>query len=150
MLSVGRIDVEWEPVARATGGTLAVRARASREGDIVAVQQIVAEAGGTGPVEVVVEAPPMERLEGNRRLWWRAVAAATELGVGLSEGEVGSPGPANGLSVLTPTLDGLGAVPGARDSGGVGVDVARMPERAAVSGSDAGRPAPRTPAELIS
>ena len=132
MLSGGRIDVEWEPVERANGDTLAVRARAWCEGDIDALQQIVAEAGVTGPVEGVVEVPPMERLEGNRRLWWRAVAAATELGVGLAEGELGSPGPANRLSVLTPTLDGLGAVPCARDPGGAGFDLARMPERAAV------------------
>jgi glutamate carboxypeptidase len=61
-------------------------------------------------IEGRVGRPPMEPDEDSRRLWARATAAASALGIPLEQGMAGGGSDGNFTSQFTPTLDGLGAV----------------------------------------
>jgi glutamate carboxypeptidase len=78
--------------------------------------------------------PPLEPTPGNRALWARALEAAGELGLPLGEGTAGGGSDGNFTSPLVPTLDGLGAVGDGAHAVHEHVEVARMPERAALLG----------------
>jgi glutamate carboxypeptidase len=54
--------------------------------------------------------PPLERTERNRELYGRAAALADSMGLELAEATAGGGSDGNTTSLLTPTLDGLGAV----------------------------------------
>lgn len=76
--------------------------------------------------------PPLEPTPGNRALWHSACKVAGELGLTLAEGTAGGASDGNTASQLAPTLDGLGAVGDGAHAAHEHVEVARMPERAAL------------------
>lgn len=80
-----------------------------------------------------IDRPPLPRASG-AELFERARKVTSELGLGELEGvEVGGGSDGNFTAALgTPTLDGLGAVGGGAHAEGEWVDIARMPERAAL------------------
>ena len=68
-----------------------------------------------------------------RRLFETARACAAEIGVALEEGATGGGSDGNFTAALgVPTLDGLGAVGDGAHALHEHVDVARLPERAAI------------------
>lgn len=86
--------------------------------------------GVTLTVEGGLRNPPLERTPGNRNLWTAALAVARTLGLSLAEVEVGGGSDGNHTSVLTPTLDGLGAVGGGAHALDEHLMLDRMSERA--------------------
>lgn len=79
-----------------------------------------------------VDRPPMEKTPGNRELWRRARTAAQELGLEIGEGTSGGGSDGNFTSAHTPTLDGLGPVGAGAHAPEEHVEIARLPERAAL------------------
>ncbi len=83
-------------------------------------------------VEGGIEAPPMERTPGNRRLWKAAQAAARELGLELGETLAGGGSDGNTTSQHTPTLDGLGPRGGGAHAAHEFVAIDSLAERCAL------------------
>ncbi len=83
-------------------------------------------------VEGGFDRPPLEPTAGNRALWRRAGAVASELGIEIEEASVGGASDGNLTSALIPTLDGLGAVGDGAHTEHEHVLVERLPERAAL------------------
>ena len=83
-------------------------------------------------VEGGFDRPPLEPTAGNRALWRRAGAVASELGIEIEEANVGGASDGNLTSALIPTLDGLGAVGDGAHTEHEHVLVERLPERAAL------------------
>ncbi len=79
-----------------------------------------------------VDRPPLERTPGNRRLWEAARVLAELMEIPLEEGRAGGASDGNTTSVLTPTLDGLGAVGDGAHAAHEYVDVDRTLERCAL------------------
>jgi glutamate carboxypeptidase len=98
-----------------------------------AIRGLVATTPGTRlEVTGALDRPPLLATPANLGLWRTAEAAARELGMVLGEGVAGGASDGNVTSRLTATLDGLGAVGGGAHSLDEHVEVARMPERAAL------------------
>lgn len=76
--------------------------------------------------------PPLEKTPGNRVLWEEAVTVAGEIGLALGEASVGGASDGNLTSMVTPTLDGLGAVGDGAHADYEHLVVERLPERAAL------------------
>jgi glutamate carboxypeptidase len=92
--------------------------------------------------------PPLEPTPRNRMLWQRACRAAEDLGLQVDEAQVGGASDGNFASVLTATLDGLGAVGDGAHAEHEHVVLERMPERAALLARLlAGPPGPGGPME---
>jgi len=89
-------------------------------------------AGTTLAVENVEFRPPLEPTPRNRALWSQAVEAARALGIELEEGTAGGASDGNTTSLLTATLDGLGAVGDGAHAEDEHVVIDRLPERAAL------------------
>lgn len=83
-------------------------------------------------VEGEVDRPPLELTPGNRVLWDAAVRCARDLGLELEEGTAGGASDGSFTSQITPTLDGLGVVGDGAHALHEHVEIARMPERAAL------------------
>jgi glutamate carboxypeptidase len=83
-------------------------------------------------VEGGVDRPPLVMTAANRRLWDVAEEAGRRLGLNLAQGVAGGASDGNTTSLYTATLDGLGAVGGGAHSLDEHVELARMPERAAL------------------
>ena len=83
-------------------------------------------------VEGEMDRPPLELTPGNRALWEAAVRCARDLGLNLEEGTAGGASDGSFTSQITPTLDGLGVVGDGAHAVHEHVEVARMPERAAL------------------
>jgi glutamate carboxypeptidase len=79
-----------------------------------------------------IDRPPLIATPANLALWRTAEAAARRLGLPLGHGTAGGASDGNTTSRTTATLDGLGAVGGGAHSVDEHVDLARMPERAAL------------------
>jgi len=80
-----------------------------------------------------ISRPPMERTTETARLFETARSIAATLGVELREGSTGGASDGNFTSALgIPTLDGLGAVGGGAHAIDEWVDVASLPQRAAL------------------
>jgi glutamate carboxypeptidase len=79
-----------------------------------------------------IDRPPLTATPANLFLWRTAEAAAHQLGLGLGHGTAGGASDGNTTSRTTATLDGLGAVGGGAHSLDEHVELARMPERAAL------------------
>jgi glutamate carboxypeptidase len=79
-----------------------------------------------------IDRPPLIATPANLALWRTAEAAARELGLALGHGTAGGASDGNTTSRTTATLDGLGAVGGGAHSVDEHVELARMPERAAL------------------
>ena len=88
--------------------------------------------GVTLEVEGRLARPPLEPTPGNRALWRAARDAAGRLGLPLEEAAVGGASDANYTSLLTATLDGLGAVGEGAHAPDERILVPRLPERAAL------------------
>jgi glutamate carboxypeptidase len=88
--------------------------------------------GTTIEVEGGVDRPPLAMTAANRRLWEAAEEAGRRLGLTLGHGLAGGASDGNTTSLYTATLDGLGAVGGGAHSLDEHVELARMPERAAL------------------
>ncbi len=76
--------------------------------------------------------PPLEKTERNRRLWELAREKGRQLGVQLEEGVAGGASDGNTTSLLTATLDGLGAVGGGAHALHEFVYIDKMLERSAL------------------
>lgn len=83
-------------------------------------------------VEGEMDRPPLEPTPGNRILWEAAVRCAGHLGLELGEGTAGGASDGSFTSQIVPTLDGLGPVGDGAHAIHEHVDIARMPERAAL------------------
>jgi glutamate carboxypeptidase len=94
---------------------------------------LVSEVPGV-ELEVVgsVDRPPLEPTPRNQALYAQAQEAARALGIPLSEGAAGGASDGNTTSLTTATLDGLGAVGGGAHAKHENVEMARLPERAAL------------------
>ena len=79
-----------------------------------------------------IDRPPLNATPANLALWRTAEAAARRLGLPLGHGTAGGASDGNTTSRTTATLDGLGAVGGGAHSVDEHVELARMPERAAL------------------
>jgi glutamate carboxypeptidase len=75
---------------------------------------------------------PLAATAANLDLWRTAEEAARRLGLVLGQGNAGGASDGNTTSLYTATLDGLGAVGGGAHSLDEHVELARMPERAAL------------------
>jgi len=83
-------------------------------------------------VSGAIDRPPLIATPANLALWRTAEAAARQLGLVLGHGTAGGASDGNTTSRTTATLDGLGAVGGGAHSIDEHVELARMPERAAL------------------
>jgi glutamate carboxypeptidase len=117
-----RAEVDVRVLRRADGEAFAAALRA--------LQPVVA--GTRLEVAGGFDRSPLEPTAGNRALLAAALAAAAELGLELGEGAAGGASDGNITSLLAPTLDGLGAVGGGAHAAHEHVELARMPERAAL------------------
>jgi glutamate carboxypeptidase len=79
-----------------------------------------------------IDRPPLTATPPNLALWRTAETAARELGLVLGHGTAGGASDGNTTSLSTATLDGLGAVGGGAHALDEHVEIARMPERAAL------------------
>jgi glutamate carboxypeptidase len=79
-----------------------------------------------------IDRPPLTPTPANLGLWRTAEAAARELGLALAHGTAGGASDGNTTSLTTATLDGLGAVGGGAHYLDEHVELARIPERAAL------------------
>lgn len=79
-----------------------------------------------------IDRPPLEPTPGNRLLWEAAARNASALGFELEEGTAGGASDGSFTSQIVPTLDGLGAVGDGAHAVHEHVEIARMPERAAL------------------
>jgi glutamate carboxypeptidase len=139
-VNVGEIRGGTRPnvVAAEASAVVDVRVRTSEDGRWLEEQIRELATGirvtpGTA-VEVLggVDRPPMEPTPGNRTLWAASRAVGRRLGLELDEGMSGGGSDGNTTSLFAPTLDGLGAVGDGAHAVHEYLDVARMPERAAL------------------
>jgi glutamate carboxypeptidase len=98
-----------------------------------AMRELEAVTPGTRvEVEGEVDRPPLEPTPGNQALWEAAARSARELGLELEQGTAGGASDGSFTSQVTPTLDGLGVVGDGAHALHEHVEIARMPERAAL------------------
>jgi glutamate carboxypeptidase len=97
--------------------------------------------GVTVTVEGGLATPPLERTPRNRRLWEAALEVGRRLGIELDEVEAGGGSDGNHTSLLTATLDGLGAVGDGAHAVHEHLRIDAMPERAALVAGLIGLPA---------
>ncbi|MBV8199258.1 MAG: M20 family metallopeptidase [Acidobacteria bacterium] len=79
-----------------------------------------------------IDRPPLIATPANLALWRTAERAGRQLGLVLGHGTAGGASDGNTTSLYTATLDGMGAVGGGAHSADEHVELARMPERAAL------------------
>jgi glutamate carboxypeptidase len=136
-VNVGTIDGGMQANIVAPEATAEIEARVPTAADAEAVEKAIRELKPNGErVSLEVEGgfrrPPLEPTPRNRMLWERACGAAEDLGLEIAEAQVGGASDGNFASVLTATLDGLGAVGDGAHAEHEHVVVERMPERAAL------------------
>jgi glutamate carboxypeptidase len=107
------------------------------EGDAPALEAAIRGLAPTVPgtrleVSGAIDRPPLTATPANLALWHTADQAARELGLVLGHGTAGGASDGNTTSLYTATLDGLGAVGGGAHAIDEHVELARMPERAAL------------------
>jgi glutamate carboxypeptidase len=103
-------------------------------------------------IDGAIDRPPLVPTAANLDLWRTAEEAGRHLGLTLGHGTAGGASDGNLTSLTTATLDGLGAVGGGAHSLDEHVEIARLPERAALLAllllaPLAARPAPGATAE---
>ncbi|HVT57105.1 MAG TPA: M20 family metallopeptidase [Thermoanaerobaculia bacterium] len=79
-----------------------------------------------------IDRPPLAPTDRNRALWREAERAALALGLRLEQGTAGGASDGNTTSLFAPTLDGLGAVGDGAHAADEHLEIARLPERAAL------------------
>jgi glutamate carboxypeptidase len=136
-VNVGAIDGGVRPnvVAPTATATIDVRVRTEEDG-----RWVEAALGSLSPVQEGASIqvagsfgrPPMARTARNRALWLEAERIGAELGLSLAEERVGGASDGNLTSLYTATLDGLGPVGDGAHAEHEHVEIARLPERAAL------------------
>ncbi len=114
-VNVGVVRGGTRPNVVAARATAEVDVRVARAEDGRRVEAAILGLGPATPgvrVEVGggMRIPPLERTPRNRKLWERARAAASALGLDVEETMVGGASDGSVISQFTATLDGLGAV----------------------------------------
>jgi glutamate carboxypeptidase len=114
-----------------------VDARVQHREDAPALEAAIRGLAPTTPgtsIEVTggIDRPPLAATAANQGLWRAAEQAARRLGLVLGQGNAGGASDGNTTSLYTATLDGLGAVGGGAHALDEHVELARMPERAAL------------------
>jgi glutamate carboxypeptidase len=114
-----------------------VDVRVLRKEDAPALEAAIRGLAPTVPgtrleVSGAIDRPPLSATPANLALWHTAERAARELGLALGHGTAGGASDGNTTSLYTATLDGLGAVGGGAHAVDEHVELARMPERAAL------------------
>lgn len=137
-VNVGVINAGTRPNVIAEQATLQVDLRVKT---MDAANQVIPKILGLEPVhpEITLEVkgelnrPPMERTEGNLRLFRLAQEIGREMGLELTESGTGGGSDGNFTSALgIPTLDGLGAVGDGAHALTEHVILSSLPERAAI------------------
>jgi glutamate carboxypeptidase len=114
-VNVGMIEGGVRPnvVAAASRAVVDVRVRTAADARYIEREISGLEAvtpGVTLRIEGAIGRPPMEATPRNQALWRLAHAAGRRLGVELGQGSAGGGSDGNHTSLLSATLDGLGAV----------------------------------------
>lgn len=114
-VNVGTIDGGLRPNVIAPESSAQVDVRVETQADAEFIESQIHAMEPTTPgtrleISGRIGRPPMEKTEGNQRLWELAQEAADELGLDIEDGTAGGGSDGNSTSQLTPTLDGLGAV----------------------------------------
>jgi glutamate carboxypeptidase len=149
-VNVGTIDGGLRPNVVAPTSAAVVDVRVATHADAERVTAAIrglapATEGTTVTVEGGFGRPPMERTDGTAALWALAAGVADDLGIELAEGTAGGGSDGNTTAAFTPTLDGLGAVGDGAHAEHEYVEVARLPERAALLAGLLLAPAVRRP-----
>jgi glutamate carboxypeptidase len=136
-VNVGTIDGGLGPNVVAPESRAVVDVRVPKAEDARRVEESILGLTPVMPgVKVSVEGgmgrPPMERTPRNQRLWKRARTLGEALGLDLEESTAGGASDGNTTSLLTATLDGLGAVGDGAHAPHEFVYVDRMVERCAL------------------
>ena len=137
-VNVGTIDGGLRANVVAPEATALVDVRAPNESSAAAVVHAIyslesAERGTTVSVHPDAARPPMPATDRNRALFRRAQRLAWSLGLAIGEAPLaGGASDANLTSMLTATLDGLGAIGDGAHSPDEHVVVAALPQRAAL------------------
>jgi glutamate carboxypeptidase len=136
-VNVGTVDGGLRPNVIAPEARADLDVRVPTAADAVRVERQIRGltphlAGVTVSVDGGFGRPALEATPRNRRLWQRARSHAASLGIALEEAAVGGASDGNTTSRYTATLDGLGAVGDGAHAEHEHVDVAAMPERAAL------------------
>jgi glutamate carboxypeptidase len=137
-VNVGLIDGGLRPNVVAPEATAVVDVRAPSEATASAVAHAIlslepAKRGTTVTIRADVARPPMPATDRNRALFRRAQRLAWSLGLRVGEAPlVGGASDANLTSILTATLDGLGAVGDGAHAPDEHVVVSALPQRAAL------------------
>jgi glutamate carboxypeptidase len=137
MVNVGvvRGGVRPNVVAAEASAEVDVRVDSLEEGARVAeaIRGIRASVSGCSiEVSGSIDRVPLERTPGNRRLWSAALGLGRSMGLELEEGRAGGASDGNTTSLVSPTLDGLGAVGDGAHADHEYVDVPRSLERCAL------------------
>ncbi len=114
-VNVGMVSGGIQPnvIAPESSAVVDVRVLTTQDAEAIdaAIRALQPTTAGTSlVVEGGMGRPPLERTERNRDLYGRAVAVADSMGLDLPEATAGGGSDGNTASLLTPTLDGLGAV----------------------------------------
>jgi glutamate carboxypeptidase len=136
-VNVGAIDGGLRPnvVAPAASAAIDVRVRTEEDGRRVeaAIRSLFpTQKGASIRVTGSLGRPPMLPTARNRALWLAAKRIGAELGLALDEARVGGASDGNLTSLYAATLDGLGPVGDGAHAEHEHVEVARLPERAAL------------------
>jgi glutamate carboxypeptidase len=114
-VNVGVIEGGQRPNVVAAAGRAVADVRVRTVADARFVEETIHQIEAVTPgvtlhVAGRIGRPPMERTPRNRALWGVALEAGRALGFELEEGEAGGGSDGNHTSLLSATLDGLGAV----------------------------------------
>lgn len=139
-VNVGQIQGGTRPnvVASEATATVDVRVETREDGRWVEervkdLEEAPASTPGTSvEIQGAVDRPPMERTARNQRLWKGAREVGRALDLELEEGTSGGASDANITTEYTATLDGLGPVGDGAHAEHEYVEVAGLPERAAL------------------
>lgn len=136
-VNVGQIDGGIGANVIAPESRAVVDVRVPSAADAARIEAAIhALESGTPGAELEIEGrigrPAMEPTPGNRALWELARRTADGLSIPVEEGAAGGASDGNTTSAFAPTLDGLGPVGDGAHAVNEYVEVAKLPERAAL------------------
>jgi len=136
-VNVGMIDGGLRPNVIAPESKAMVDVRVMTYQDAMEIDDKIKSLSAHTPgtkIEVLggIGRPPLERTEGNRKLWELAKELGNVLGIELEEGIAGGSSDGNTTSQYIPTLDGLGAVGDGAHATHEHIILDKMIERAAL------------------
>jgi glutamate carboxypeptidase len=114
-VNVGMIEGGVRPNVVAAASRAVVDVRVRTAADVRYIEREIAGLEAVTPgvtlrIEGAIGRPPMEATPRNQALWRLAQAAGRQLGIELEQGAAGGGSDGNHTSLLSATLDGLGAV----------------------------------------